>query len=428
MLQVSDSKLHHVRQQIIRQQPLPEEFSVQLDETRLKELLRLIESVHDGDDFDLLVARLPRRQLNDLFGLLLVIDPSTTDTAAATSVVERINLILERRATLSLAQTGWAFYQQHFYNAELAAAMKRLCTALTQKGETELFISLCHRFGCTENLPQQIAALWVEDQNKPVNVLKNDWNLAGKLKELYVLAGNRFSTVLLLEFFNLCPPTRTAAESDLFGNCLDLAVLEEKAQLLIAIYSEYRLEQKYLPLNQVVLQQLGMPPTASDKSGQNQGASSYRAEKINPVWSLVPDHVRQHFRQWALINLIGQHTVGQDRKRAFYQSFLMQLKDCCLLDPAVLLLEFPGFYILDHQDYSHQVMYYDRPTLELALEGQQNPAELAAPFGTVTTAREIMLSQNKSNRVLLRLEEVNLLYARDFINSILNPERRDTLI
>lgn len=182
MLQVSDSKLHHVRQQIIRQQPLPEEFSVQLDETRLKELLRLIESVHDGDDFDLLVARLPRRQLNDLFGLLLVIDPSTTDIAAATSVVERINQILERRATLSLVQTGWAFYQQYFYDPQLAVALNRLCTSLTQKGETELFISLCRRFGCEEILPRQIAALWVEDQNKPINNLNNDWTLTNKFK------------------------------------------------------------------------------------------------------------------------------------------------------------------------------------------------------------------------------------------------------
>ncbi|MGI6170036.1 MAG: hypothetical protein ACOYI4_10155, partial [Christensenellales bacterium] len=189
-----------------------------------------------------------------------------------------------------------------------------------------------------------------------------------------------------------------------------------------------RLDPKFLRLNQIVLQQLGKPPVATRKSEQNQTVDSFKAQDSSPVWPLVSPAARQHFHQWALINLIGQHTVNQDRKRAFYQPFLMQLTDCCLIDPAVLLLEFPGFYLLDHQDYSHQVMYYERPTLELALEGRQEPVELAAPFSTIVTAREVMLSQNRSNRVLLRLEEVNLLYARDFINSILNPEKRDSII
>ena len=70
MLRVSDSKLYSIRQQVVRQVPLPEEMTVQLDGARLQDLLYTIENAGEGEDFDLFVARLPRRQLNDLFGLL----------------------------------------------------------------------------------------------------------------------------------------------------------------------------------------------------------------------------------------------------------------------------------------------------------------------------------------------------------------------
>ncbi|MGI6298125.1 MAG: hypothetical protein ACOX1T_02805 [Saccharofermentanales bacterium] len=423
---MSDSKLHHVRQQVIRQQPLPEELSVRLDETRLQELLQLIETTATGDGFDLLVARLPRRQLNDLFGLLLVIEAPLSALTATEQAQQRIQQIIERRATLSLAQTGWAFYQQHFYHVELAEAMARLNTALTAKGETPPFLALCGRFGCEESLPRQTAQFLLDEQQKPLSGVNGPWSLSSKLAELSVYAASRFGTLLLLEFFQLCPPELTAAETELFSQCLELAETAEKARLITAIYNEFRGDQKFLPLNQVILQQFGMPP-AADQAKPKADPAAASADALQ-VWAIVPEQVRLNFRQWAMINLIGRQTVGQERKRALYQPLLMQLVNCCLLAPAVLLLEFPGFYLLDHQDFSHQVMYYDRPTLELALENKQDPAELAAPDGKVITARELVLAKNRGNRVLLRLEEVNLLFARDFLNSVLNPDSSDTFI
>jgi hypothetical protein len=86
----------------------------------LQALLGTIESAVSEDDFHLLVARLPRRQLNDLFGLLLVID---TQQSGVVGPHPR-----DPRETDDpvLIQNGWAFYQQHFFSPELSAAMTRL--------------------------------------------------------------------------------------------------------------------------------------------------------------------------------------------------------------------------------------------------------------------------------------------------------------
>lgn len=535
MLHVSDSKLYTIRQQIVRQIPLPEEMTVQLDAVRLQELLQEIERVPEGEDFDVFVARLPRRELNNLFGLLLVVEaingesaarqpeyapdaqglvnaqadgfaaapvihpgnaaktepeapvasapgtPTTPSGAAASlrstlasffrqakaanapvitpavnpeqgqplsgSAVaaatgsaafapagsvssvpagsaairlpedpnrlrERIYRILERRATLSLAQTGWTFYQQHFFQAELAEAMSRISRMLVAKGENEPFLLAGQSIGYGEDLPARLSARWLEDLGKPAAVLNGNWSLARKLSEMAVMDGSRFTTLLLHAFFTRCPLERTAVEASLFSNCLELATTDEQASLLTALYGDYRLEPAFEHVNRAVLTHCRFPRKADS----------------HPVWRVVSQQVRQHFRQWALIDMIRRHAEGQARKLSFYQPLLMRVLDCVQLAPDVLLLEFSQFYLVDHRDFSHQVMFYDRPTLEMARDGGTLPEELAIPSGYLATARDLILSQNRASKVLLKLEEVNLLFARDFIESMMNPPKRKSVI
>ena len=264
----------------------------------------------------------------------------------ARRIKEHIYRILERRATLTLAQTGWVFYQQHFYHVELAEAMSRLCRTLVAKGENELFLQLCQHFGSGEELPAKIAAMWIEDLNRPINALNNAWTLSRQLADLGVVDGSRFATILLHDFFTRAPVERIAAEATLFGNGLESATVEEQTRLLTALYGDYRMEPAFTAANRTVLGVFGMP----------------RKGNANPVWGQVSQQVRQHFRQWAMIDMLNHHIDGQTRKQSFYQPLLMRLFDCTQLSQDVLLLEFPLLYIVDHKDFSHQVIFYDRPT------------------------------------------------------------------
>jgi len=190
MLQVSDSKLYRIRQQVTRQVQLPEEMTVSLDADRLQSLLSEIESATSNDDFQILVARLPRRQLNDLFGLLLVVESDQQQ------IIERIQTILERRATRSLAQIGWAFFQQHFFLAELATAMNRMTKALIEKGEKDLFLTRSQVLTCDAQYAIKLASAWLDEQAQ-ARQQKTSWNLPTQLLEHNILADSPFFVALL---------------------------------------------------------------------------------------------------------------------------------------------------------------------------------------------------------------------------------------
>ncbi len=405
MLQVSESRLIHVRHQVKSQILLPEEMTVSLDADRLQSLLETIESTPDGDDWTMLVARLPRRQLNDLFGLLLAIDTQQT------TIVERILSILEKRATPSLFRTGWAFYQQHFFNRELASALSRLIKPIQIKGEGDRVLARLGALGCDEQLPQLLAAEWIKEQEQH-HQNKASWHLPTQLLEHAILAESPFFTCLLRAYFTQCPAKRTASDPELYGRCLDQSGQMEQADLLSALYTEHRLEPRYEAVNRTVLKRFGIP----------------NPQQSHPVWMTTPMPVRQRFRQWALIDRLMQHIRDQKRKHLFYQPLLMNILCYELLDAQSLVLEFEQFYLVDHQDFSHRLIFYGRERYEKARKEQTPADELSMPWNGIPTAREAILRQMATERAVLMLDEINLLYARDFIDEKANPGRMKSII
>lgn len=405
MLQVSDSKLIYVRQQVTRQVPLPEEMTVSLDADRLQALLGTIEDAVTEDDFRLLIARLPRRQLNDLFGLLLVVDTQQT------GIVDRILEIVEKRSTRSLFKTGWAFYQQHFYSPELSAAMTRLSKPLIAKGEQDLVLSRIAALGCDNQLPIHLSAAWIEEQTK-AKKHKTAWYLPTHLLEHAILPESPFFGALLRAYFTRCPVARIADDPELFARCLDQSSQQEQADLLSSLYPDYQLDPKYEAVNRAVLKRFGLPTPV----------------QAHPVWMTTPPPVRQRFRQWALIDRLLQHIRDQKRKHLFYKPLLMKIQGYELLDAQTLALEFEHYTIVDHQDFSHRVIFYDR-AIYLKKRLEQTPAdELSMPWNGIPTAREAILLKLKADKAVLMLDEINLLYARDFIEEKANPGRRNSVI
>jgi len=405
MLQVSDSKLYRIRQQVTRQVQLPEEMTVSLDADRLQSLLSEIESATSNDDFQILVARLPRRQLNDLFGLLLVVESDQQQ------IIERIQTILERRATRSLAQIGWAFFQQHFFLAELATAMNRMTKALIEKGEKDLFLTRSQVLTCDAQYAIKLASAWLDEQAQ-ARQQKTSWNLPTQLLEHNILADSPFFVALLRSFFTRCPVGIIATDAELFARCLDQSTDPEKADLLTALYADYRLEPAFDTVNRAVMKRFGMPQPTFE----------------HPIWSVVASSVRQHFRQWALIDLVQKHIQDHKRKLLFYKPLLMQIENFELLDAQTLAVEFKQFYIVDHQDFSHRVIYYDRNKYLDARQKQTPVDELSMPWNGVFTAREAILKQQRVNQAVLMLDEINLLYARDFIQEQAGPVRKNSII
>jgi len=128
MLQPGDLQLHQVRQEISRQVSFPEELAVAIDEQAARQLLGEVMACQTTDELLALTYSLSRRRLNDLFGSVLVIS-----AAAGEEPFNRLQEIFRLRATLSLTETAWAFYQQHYPNDRLGRVLSTLVRSLTEK-------------------------------------------------------------------------------------------------------------------------------------------------------------------------------------------------------------------------------------------------------------------------------------------------------
>ena len=109
MLQVPDTRLHHIRRQISRQVAFPEELSISFDEQAALDFLSDVAACDDRDELESFTALLPRSRLNDLFGALLMVPEEKSR-----DLLPRLLHILRHRLTPSLTKIGWAFFQNHF--------------------------------------------------------------------------------------------------------------------------------------------------------------------------------------------------------------------------------------------------------------------------------------------------------------------------
>jgi hypothetical protein len=405
VIEIATSRLIQVRQQINRQVLLPAEMTVSFDADRLQTLRNIIESTQNDEDFQMLVVRLPRRQLNDLFGLLLTLKPEQS------VMIEQILQIIKHRATHSLALTGWAFYQQHYFNSRLSTAMTYLLDTLIAKGEKDPYLLLCHHLKFDQNLPVSLASELI-NQHEKLHMTGNPWKLSTQLSLYSILSDSSFYLTLLLSFFTRCPVTLIAIESDLFAYCLEHVSEEDQANLLSILYSDFRLDAIYEPVNQAVYKLFISPLQNFD----------------HPIWTSVSKSVRLHYRQWVLIDRLNQHIQDQNRKLLFYKPLQMQIINCELIDQKIMMLEFPKYYLVDHQDFSHRAIFYDRNTYQIALESKITAFELSQPGIDCPSAKEAMLMQKRANKALMMLDEINLLFARDFIEDHTNPKKRDSVI
>jgi hypothetical protein len=204
-------------------------------------------------------------------------------------------------------------------------------------------------------------------------------------------------------YFTRCPVARIADDPELFARCLDQSTQQEQADLLSSLYPDYQLESKYEAV-----------------TGSSSSALAYRPRFRRTRLDDDPVTGTQRFRQWALIDRLMQHIRDQKRKHLFYKPLLMQIQGYELLDAQTLALEFEHFTIVDHQDFSHRVICYDRPYYQKK-RAEHTPAdELSMPWNGIPTARESILLKLKTDKAVLMLDEINLLYARDFIDEKAN--------
>lgn len=152
MSQPDDLQIQHLHEEIQKQILLPEERALLIDEEAGRALLSEINACQTQEELEVLTYKLSRSHLNDLFGAVL-----TLSAAAGEEPFNRLLFIFRKRATLSLAQTAWAYYQCQYPNDRLGRVLMTLIQSLPEKEDDPLFIKELRILSIDLLLPRRLA-------------------------------------------------------------------------------------------------------------------------------------------------------------------------------------------------------------------------------------------------------------------------------
>ena len=409
MMQLSDAKIHSIRQQISKQVAFPEELSSTFDETLANEFLRDVTACQTEEELQSFTTLLPRRRLNDLFGALLVVSASSGET-----IILRLLNILKMRVTPSLAEICWAFYQHHYPNDRMSRALATIIHELHDKGTDLPYLHAVSMVAdlpiIDDSLPERLALRLLQH---PEDVLSEYFI------QMTILPDSPFAAILLATYFKSCPESLIQKNAELFIHAIKINGREAQVAMVSHFISDYRLQPVWEPINQALLDAFGPP-----RSLQQQKLASLLGRSSDArFWDFVELPVVDRFRQWLLLFQLDKHIGESNRKRLFYKLCSMQIREITNWDDKTLVLHFDRFILADCADDPERVFYYDLNTFQILHDGSHYNVFLHKPSTTALTARQAVLSGNKINIVCLQLDAVNLLYARDFITEQLAPKK-----
>lgn len=409
MLQVPDTRLHHISRQISRQVALPEELSSNFDQQAALNLLRDVAACDDRDQLESFTVLLPRNRLNDLFGALLMVSGEESR-----ELVPRLLHILRQRLTPSLAEIGWAFFQHHFPNDRMNWLLETMIDTPAEKAGDPPYLRRIARVADLPAIGDTLPERWGADLADDQDVL-----LAAYLIEMSILPESPFAAALLAHYFKHCSQQGLAQNSKSFVHAVRINQPAIQIELVGGYFAQDRLEEIWRPVNQALLEMFGPP-----RPYRQQFAPVPDHAADPGFWDYLDQEATARFHHWTMVDRLRSHVADQPRKVFFYrQCDHCKIREVLRWDDQTLVLVFDHFVLADSSEDEFQLYYYDLPAFRLLLDNKSPDMSLSNPPMPVRTARDVMLTGDRHNVVSLSLDAVNLLYSRDFIAEQLKTTR-----
>jgi hypothetical protein len=226
--------------------------------------------------------------------------------------------------------------------------------------------------------------------------------LSSLLAALDIVPNTPYLLEFLVKFFTVSDEVRIENNKTIWLYTLNNA--DESGQLAIiqAFLQKFRLEQKWLNLNRAIGELLDS----------------------TELLSQLDHKAKTHFHQWQLIDRINQHIGDQERKQLFYLDFLLQLREIVDWTDDIKIIKMTDFVLADNREEPELLWFVDNNTYQMLAEGEHTDILHFENGREIPTARDISLNHSGENIVRLKLDEVNILYARDFIRQRLKKAKQ----
>lgn len=304
MLQPGDLQLNHVRQEISRRIAFPEELADFIDEAAGHALLAEIAACSTTEDRLTLTYSLSRKRLNDLFAAVL-----TLSAAAGEDQLHHLLEIFRLRATLSLTRTAWAYYQRQYPNDRLGRVLFTLVRALPEQDNDLDFLKELKQVTIDHLLPRRLterlhasasdrairlpirpaAPASTDNQENllgmvPLSRLREQFpllaaytslsalpdeqkasnscltsGLCGYMVRMAMMPDTPFAAAFMTAWFQRANDQDLYLNADLFIQALRVSRHTSQQALLRRFLNDYRLAERWEPINQVILALFGVP-------------------------------------------------------------------------------------------------------------------------------------------------------------------------
>jgi hypothetical protein len=360
-------------------------------------------------------ALIPRRQISLLFPALL--------RAEDEDLVERMQVLLETRATTSLHALGWAYFQNHYEDDRVVKAFQRLHAALSaQDGKSVPLLPPGDGGPLDGTLPKRIY-----DRIKETHVVELD----PYFLDNGILVDTAFARSVQVLYFANCPDEGFVRNEDAFVRMLPELDAEDGFQVLAQYLKEHRIGSRYRTINEGILARVGPPDSG------------------HVVWSKLPEKTRAKFWKWLVARAVEDHLSDNPRKFGLLVRYIPYMDTVRRLYENILVMGFGAFYLVDDRQTPDTTYFYDKASYEMWAESMAklepteeelelygkpsvpapSPSENAhldeiLPSLPVQPAKRIVMETFKSSAVLIDCREVGLLFARDFLDDALGISRR----
>ena len=360
---------------------------------KLASLRHMITSAKDNTAVIDLAHVLPGSELGWLFFLLTDIDDNHKPDQ---QLISRVSLIIRERACPSLYQHAWLIFQKYYDQPPVGKNLDLLCTILEirqQSGLDPSFPLISEIISPASRPFMKKLMRRLAEQEMPVQTFIDTYAVSSDLP---------LGSVLVSSTFLSGSESLYSQSQRLFAQTLKSAHIDIQLKLLKHFFQMKKLSPtSWNAYCQIIYRKFGPP---------DQG---------HVIWESLSDkHVRK-FQNWVIAATIGSHCRDNPDKARVFLHYAEHIQSIESWDNETMLINFPGFVIVDNRLDPETAIYYDQQQAERRLVMDNQQTEPPHPASTVIARRrvdEAIRRASCSGIVGLPFDHEGIRYTRIFLN------------
>lgn len=376
MLSFEPKLLNEIKQQLIADFPLPQDYALKEESFALE----IIGRIRNGG---ISFLELPASDFNYIFQLA---------NLCTQAEYEQLSGILPYRITSNLYDIGWVFCQYNPNNKHATEIFSVICRWMKQNRREDYNKTLVGR----TDLP------WGDIYIRSVEIMRiKKLTIEQFCKKFDIIPDTVFYQQLNMVYLSRCEKEELLASEALLAQLISTSELE----FLRPTIKNYTAQVHYDEMSQLI-----------------NDAISYRLSRENSDESIgLSPNMLQRIRQQRFNSVLSECTGRSLSKQNVYNSIAGRIKNIELLTGGFYSIDFGLYIVVDNIDWKDEAFAYAPATYGQLLDewkeaGYPDHFWPAMDGNLIATARDVIFGMKKAAVIKLGFADFDILYTKDLLS------------